>query len=153
VKNNDILRKLRYTFNFGDDKMIDIFSKGGQICTRSEISDYLKKEDDEAHKPLNDRLLSIFLNGFIINFRGQKDGQIPEPEKSLNNNIIFRKIKIALKFTDEDILQCFELVNFKISKHELSAFFRSPEQSQYRECKDQFLRKFLDGLQAKYRPA
>ena len=151
MKNNDILRRLRYTFNFGDDKMIELFAKGGIVSTRADISDYLKKEEDDSHKPLNDRLFAIFLNGFIANFRGEKEGGTPEPEKQLTNNIIFRKLKIALNFKDEDIIAIYDLVGMKISKHELSAFFRNPTQSQYRECKDQFLRNFLEGLQIKYR--
>jgi uncharacterized protein YehS (DUF1456 family) len=151
MKNNDILRRLRYTFNFGDDKMIETFAKGGLATSRAEISDWLKKEEDESHKPLNDRLFAIFLNGFIVNFRGEKEGGIPEPEKQLNNNIIFKKIKIALNFKDEDIIAVYDLVGMRISKHELSAFFRNPSQPQFRECKDQFLRNFLEGLQSKYR--
>jgi uncharacterized protein YehS (DUF1456 family) len=42
-------------------------------------------------------------------------------------------------------------VDMRISKHELSAFFRNPNQSQYRPCQDQILRNFLHGLQLKYR--
>ncbi|CAN1575212.1 Domain of unknown function DUF1456 [Spirosomataceae bacterium] len=151
MKNNDILRRLRYTFNFGDDKMIEIFAKGGMITSRADVSDYLKKEEEESHKSLNDRIFAIFLNGFISNFRGEKEGGIPEPEKQLDNNIIFRKLKIALNFKDEDIIDIYDLVGMRISKHELSAFFRNPSQPQYRECKDQFLRNFLEGLQVKYR--
>jgi uncharacterized protein YehS (DUF1456 family) len=151
MKNNDILRRLRYAFDFGDDKMIELFAKGGMVVTRAVVSDYLKKDDDETHKPLNDRIFAMFLNGFISNFRGAKEGPVPEPEKSLNNNTIFRKLKIALNLKEEDILAIYDLVEMRISKHELSAFFRNPSQPQYRECKDQFLRNFLDGLQAKYR--
>ena len=43
------------------------------------------------------------------------------------------------------------LSGFKISKHELSALFRKPENRQYRLCKDQILRNFLKGLQIKMR--
>ncbi|MCK5433009.1 MAG: DUF1456 family protein, partial [Gammaproteobacteria bacterium] len=34
---------------------------------------------------------------------------------------------------------------------ELSAFFRKPGHKHYRNCQDQVLRKFLKGLQLKYR--
>ncbi len=151
MKNNDILRRLRYTFDFDDDRMMDLFAKGGVVSSRAEVSDWLKKEDDENHKPLNDRLFSVFLNGLIILKRGAQEGKIPEPEKELNNNVIFRKLKIALAFKDDDIMEIFELAKFKVGKHEISAFFRNPSQSQYRECKDQFLRNFLEGLQVKYK--
>jgi uncharacterized protein YehS (DUF1456 family) len=152
MKNNDILRRLRFTFDFGDDKMMKLFEKGGETVTRAQISDWLKKEEDEAHKPLNDRLFATFLNGLIEDKRGAKEGAKPEPEKQLNNNIILRKLKIALNFKEEDMLDVFELAEFRIGKSELSAFFRNPNQSQYRECKDQFLRNFLIGLQLKYKP-
>ena len=152
MKNNDILRRLRFTFDFGDDKMMKLFEKGGETVTRAQISDWLKKEEDEAHKPLNDRLFATFLNGLIEDKRGAKEGAKPEPEKQLNNNIILRKLKIALNFKEEDMLEVFELAEFRIGKSELSAFFRNPNQSQFRECKDQFLRNFLIGLQLKYKP-
>jgi len=75
----------------------------------------------------------------------------PEIEKQLTNNIIFRKLKIALDLKDEDILQLMTLADFSMSKHELSAFFRKPGHKNYRECKDQILRNFLQGVQLQYR--
>ncbi len=150
--NGDILRRLRYTFDFDDHTMITLFKKGGQEVTRADISDWLKKEDDPAYKPLNDRLFAIFLNGYIIEKRGAREGQIPELEKSLTNNLILRKLKIALELKDDDIIQILALADIRASKHEISALFRNPNQSQYRECKDQFLRNFIFGLQKKYRP-
>jgi uncharacterized protein YehS (DUF1456 family) len=151
MKNNDILRKIRYAFDFGDDTMIQLFKNGGLEVTRAEVSDYLKKDEDENHKPLNDRLFAHFLNGMIIHYRGNKGDGVPEAEKTLDNNGIFRKLKIALTLKDEDIIDIYSLVGMNISKHEISAIFRNPSQSQYRECKDQFLRNFLDGLALKHR--
>ncbi|WP_394348520.1 YehS family protein [Litoribacter populi] len=101
--------------------------------------------------PLYDKDLSAFLNGLIIDKRGKKDGEQPKPEKNLNNNQVFRKLKIALELKDEHILEILMLADFRFSKHELSALFRKPTQSQYRDCKDQVLRNFLRGLQVKLR--
>ncbi|RIW15222.1 DUF1456 family protein [Algoriphagus lacus] len=152
MSNNDILRTLRYTFHFHDHKMAEIFALGGKELYAEEVSLWLKKEDDPDFKKLYDKDLAHFLNGLIILNRGKKDDQIAEAEKSLNNNGILRKLKIALNFKDEDMLEIFALRGFRLSKHELSAFFRNPSQAQYRECKDQVLRNFLMGLQMKYRP-
>lgn len=150
MSNNDILRRIRYTFDLNDTKMIDIFGLADLNVTRAQISDWLKKDDDPAFQELSDVQMSTFLNGFIIEMRGKKEGPQPEPEKVINNNIVFRKLKIALNLKDEDILDIFDLVDMRLSKHELSAFFRSPNQSQFRPCKDQFLRNFLQGMQIKY---
>lgn len=150
MNNNDILRRLRYTFNIGDSEMIAIFKSGGQEVGRSEISDWLKKDDSPEYQELYDKQMSVFLNGFINARRGKKEGEQPVAEKRLNNNIIFRKLKIALNLKDEDILEILMLVDFRLGKHELSAFFRKPTQSQFRKCKDQVLRNFIHGLQVRY---
>lgn len=151
MNNNDILRRLRYTFELNDTKMIDLFALGNQEVTRAEVSNWMKKDDDPDFQELYDKELAVFLNGFIIDRRGKKEGPPPVPEKSLNNNTIFRKLKIALNLQDDGILEILALADMNFSKHELSALFRNPSQSQYRPCKDQVLRNFIHGLQLKYR--
>jgi|SRR5690554_3863221 len=152
MNNNDILRSLRYTFDFSDATMIEIFDLGGLTTTRAEVSDWLKKEDHEDYKPVNDFKLAVFLNGFINFKRGKQEGkEVVVPEKQLTNNIILRKIKIALNLRDDDMLEILSKAGRHLSKHELSAFFRNPTQSQYRPCLDQVLRNFLQGLQKKHR--
>jgi len=152
MNNNDILRRLRFTFDISDNKMIDLFASGGKEVNRAEISDWMKPEDNPEFQKLVDINLAAFLNGFINDKRGKKEGEQPKPEKSLNNNIILRKLKIALNYKDEDILDVLDLVKFHLSKSELSAFFRKPDHQHYRPLKDQILRNFLLGLQLKYRP-
>jgi len=152
MENNVILRRLRYTFDFSDDTMIKLFDLGGLEVDRAQISDWLKGDDHPEHTKLNDNKLATFLNGLIVMKRGKKDGPPMLPEKQLNNNLIFRKLKIALNLKDTDVIAIYDLVDMHISKHELSAIFRKPGQKQYRECKDQFLRNFLYGLQFKERP-
>ncbi len=151
MNNNDVLRRIRYVFDFGDSKMIAIFAKADHEVTRGQVSDWLKKDDDPAYQECSDIQLAIFLNGLINDKRGKREGMQPEPEARLNNNIIFIKLKIALNLKAEDILEILELAEFRISKHELSAFFRKYGHKHYRECKDQILRNFLQGLQLKYR--
>lgn len=151
MTNNDILRRIRYTFDFSDSKMIAIFGLANLEVTRGQISDWLKKEDDPAYQDCTNVQLAIFLNGLINDKRGKKEGAQPEPENDLTNNIIFRKLKIALDLKANDILDILELANFSISKHELSAFFRKSDHKHYRNCNDQILRNFLKGVQSKYR--
>ena len=151
MTNNDILRRVRYIFDFNDDKMIELFALADYEVTRAQISDWMKQEDDPAYKKLSDKQLAIFLNGLINDKRGKKDGPQVEPEKDLSNNAIFMKLKIALNLQAEDILKIMDLSDFRMSKHELSAFFRKSGHKHYRECKDQILRIFLKGLQMQYR--
>ena len=64
----------------------------------------------------------------------------------LTNNDIFKKLRVALKLRDDDIVKILELVDFRISKSELGAFFRNENHPKYKECGDQILRNFLNGL-------
>ncbi|MCL4147116.1 UNVERIFIED_CONTAM: hypothetical protein GTU68_013319 [Idotea baltica] len=149
--NNDVLRRIRYTFDYSDSQMADIFSLVEVKISREQICTWLKSDEDPDWEKCEDSFLANFLNGLIIKKRGRKEGELPRQEKSINNNDIFRKLKIAFELKADEILQILELADFKISKHELSALFRKPDNRHYRECNNQFLRNFLKGLQLKYR--
>jgi uncharacterized protein YehS (DUF1456 family) len=148
---NDCLRRLRYILDFDDSKMIAVFAEAEQKVTRSQLSVWLKKDEDPDYEECSDVMFATFLNGLINVIRGKKDGPQVKPEKRLSNNIIFRKLKIAFDLQADDILTVLSLVGFSLSKHELSAFFRRSNHKHYRECKDQVLRNFLNGLQIEYR--
>tara|TARA_R110000868_G_scaffold77987_1_gene222967 strand:- start:329 stop:691 length:363 start_codon:yes stop_codon:yes gene_type:complete len=64
----------------------------------------------------------------------------------MTNNDILKKLRVALKLRDDDIVKILNLVDFRISKSELGAFFRKEEHPKYMECGDQILRNFLNGL-------
>ena len=64
----------------------------------------------------------------------------------LTNNDILKKLRVALKMRDDDIVKVLALVDFEISKSELGAFFRSEDHPKYMDCQDQILRNFLNGL-------
>jgi uncharacterized protein YehS (DUF1456 family) len=153
VNNNDILRRIRFILDINDSKMISLFTLTDVEVTREQISDWLKKEEDPAYLECSDTQMATFLNGLIIDKRGKKDGPLPEPERQLNNNIIFRKLKIAFDLKDEEILELLNSAEVNISRHELSAFFRRAGHKHFRICNDQILRNFLKGLQLKYRSA
>ncbi len=151
MTNNDILRRLRYTFSLNDNKVMELFASSGVAVNRTQISAWLKKDDDPACKELTDVHLAAFLNGFINEKRGKRNGPQPKPETELNNNLIFMKLRIALNLKDDDIIAILKSVDLVIGKPELSAFFRRFDHKNRRHCKDQVLRNFLHGIQIQYR--
>jgi uncharacterized protein YehS (DUF1456 family) len=151
VTNNDVLRRLRYTFGFSDSKMIELFKLMDVEVDREQISNWLKKDDDESYVNCTDKQFATFLNGLIIDKRGKQEGALPEIENKLNNNIVLRKLKIALNLQNDEVLNLLTQAGLSLSKHELSAFFRRADHKHYRACKDQVLRNFLQAIQLKYR--
>jgi uncharacterized protein YehS (DUF1456 family) len=150
VDNNDILRRLRYTLRLNDRQMIAAFAEADHGVTREQVSAWLKRDDDPALEQLDDVQLATFLNGLIILHRGKREGPVVAAERRLNNNIVFRKLRIAFNLKDADILELMTRAGFPIGKSELSALFRKSGHKNYRECKDQILRNFLKGLQLKH---
>lgn len=64
----------------------------------------------------------------------------------MTNNDIFKKLRVAHQLRDDEIVEILALVDFRITKSELGAFFRREDHPKYKECGDQILRNFLNGL-------
>ena len=146
VTNNEILRSVQRIFDFDESGIVEIFALAEHLVTAEEVSAWLKKEGEAGFQPCDDSRLAIFLNGLINDQRGKKEGAQPLPEQSINNNIVFRKLKIALDLQADDILEIFALAEVRLSKHELSALFRKPGHKHYRTCSDEVLSGFLQGV-------
>jgi uncharacterized protein YehS (DUF1456 family) len=164
VENNDILIRLRYALQIKNKEMAEIFKLGGVDLTVPEVIKILtKSEEDESENEnqikCNNTMLDSFFNGYIIFKRGKqepKPGQpdTPEPavKKSANmNNLLLKKVKIALSLTTEDMLDLFEKAGIRVTKGELSALLRKEGHKNYKECGDKYARNFLKGLAVKYR--
>ena len=155
MTNNDFLRRLRYALNIKDNVMVQIFKKGKIVLTREDVIDYLKKDIDEGFKKLNNNDLIAFLDGLIIQKRGKREDGTPVPQvkvtKNNLNNILLRKLRIALSFKSYDMIKIFKLGGVEISEGDLSALFRSEDHKNYKECGDKYIRVFLKGLTEFYR--
>ena len=155
MTNNDFLRRLRYALNIKDNIMVQIFKKGNITVRREDVLDYLKKDIDEGFKKLNNNDLIAFLDGLIIQKRGKKEDGTPVPQikvtKNNLNNVLLRKLRIALSFKSYDMIKIFKLGGVEISEGELSALFRSEDHKNYKECGDKYIRVFLKGLTEYYR--
>jgi uncharacterized protein YehS (DUF1456 family) len=147
METNYIFYKFRKIFGYNEAQLMDLFKSVEYIVSPLDLFAWMKQDIYEGFKEMPDEALAALLNGFIIERRGKKDNQLPVPETKLNNNIIFRKFRIALNFKDEDIIETLKLADMRIGKAELNAFFRDPKHPHYRVCGDQFLRNFLRGLQ------
>jgi uncharacterized protein YehS (DUF1456 family) len=149
MTNNDLLRRLRYALDLNAADITDTCALGGHEIRPVEVLNLLKKEDEKGFVPCDDVVMGAFLDGLITSRRGPRDSQpdVPRsPEAPLNNNLILRKLRIALELNDADMLAVFRQAGVPLSKPELSALFRGVGQRNYKECGDQLLRNFVRGL-------
>lgn len=147
MTNNDILRSLRYTLNVPDAKLSEIAALGGLKVEASDMEAYLKRDDEPGFKECNDEIMAHILNGVVLFKRGRDENKpVQVLQTPITNNIVLKKLRVAFELKDNDLTKMIEKSGLRVTKTELSAFFRSREHRNYRECGDQFLRSFLKGL-------
>lgn len=171
MDNNDILIRLRYALDIKNNDMIKIFKEGGIELSKEDLLKVLTKtpesEGDDMdsvldasenadHIRVDNRMLESFLNGLIVFKRGRqepKPGQPAAPPMSNEpaNNLLLKKVKIALQLTSEDMLELLALAGVTVSKSEMSGILRKQGHKNYSVCGDRYARNFLKGLAIKYR--
>jgi len=165
MNNNDILTRLRYALDLKDAEVVEIFGLGGVEITKEDIQAILSKvksheadeeefQENDYKKKLDNKMLESFLNGLITFKRGASDSDRPV-QLTMNdrnvNNILLKKVKIALTLTSEDMLDILSDTGTNLSKSELSAVLRKEGHRNYKECGDRYARNFLKGLAMSYR--
>jgi uncharacterized protein YehS (DUF1456 family) len=146
--------------------MLEMLELAGKPLDKEMLAAYFIKEEEPGFTPCPDAVLEALLDGMIVKYRGRKEdaqgGSPQQPSKGsgqssagtrsspiLDNNMILKKLRIALELKEEDLMAIMKLAGVELSSHELSALFRKKEHKNYKPCMDQFLRNFLAGL-AKY---
>ena len=154
MTNNDLLRRLRYALDLNGVIMAEIYALAGYEIGPADALKFLKKEDEHGFVACDDTVMGFFLDGLIAYKRGRQDmkSDTAQPgEVALTNNLILRKLRIALELNEEDMLGILNQADVHISKSELSAMFRTVGHRNYKECGDQFLRNFIRGLTLGYK--
>ena len=150
--NNAVLRSIRYMQDMSEVKIIEIAKLADVIISPSEISGYLKLEEEEGFIYCKDEIMAKFLDGFIYYKRGKDENRpSPPPELPFSNNVVLKKLKVAFALKEEDMHAILKAAGFPLSRPELSALLRKKGHGNYRECGDQVLRNFLKGLTLRVR--
>ena len=154
MKNTKILMKISDALDFEAADLVRIFKLDQIEMSEAEAELLLL---GESEKPLKYEKLESFLNGLIVLFRGEKplkDGQekrqptLVEDPKSINN-VVLKKMKIALSLSSEDMLELFKSVQVEISKDKLTTLFRKESHKNYKYCRDVYVIGFLKAVSEK----
>ena len=153
MNNNDILRRLRFAFDFSNKEAVSLFSldpSSTKSMNQAAFLTRLAKDDDSNFVECSDAELAAFLDGLIVAKRGLRE-PAPEPAQKpddfrISKNDILKKLRIAMTFQEQDMLKTLEQGGTTMSKSELGALFRKPNHKHYRACGNQVLRNFIKGL-------
>lgn len=151
MKTNDILYKIQKALNLSQEEMLEAYKLAEYKMEATHLDSLLKRRQDEGSKLCSYEELGVFLDGLVILKRG------PNPKKSnddeaveLTNNLILKKLRIALELKEAETEIIFSLGEAQLSKQQLASLFRKESHKNFKECSDELLMAFLDGLDEFY---
>lgn len=153
MNNNDILRRLRFAFDFSNKDATRLFKLDPSSIvemTQASFLTRLAKDDDGDFVACSDAELAAFLDGLIVFKRGLRE-PAPTPASKpddfrMSKNDILKKLRIAMSFQEQDMLDTLEQGGTVMTKSELGALFRNTSHKNYKACGNQALRNFIKGL-------
>lgn len=151
MKTNDILYKIQKALNLTQEEMLEAYKLAEYTMDATHLDSLLKRRQDEGSKLCSYEELGVFLDGFVILKRG------PSPKKKnddeaveLTNNLILKKLRIAMELKEAETEIIFSLGEAELSKQQLASLFRKEGHKNFKECSDELLMAFLDGLDEFY---
>lgn len=153
MRNDDVIQSIRYTLDISDAQIADILKLAGYQPARNEI-EYIFEQPAEGKDKIDitHELTAYFLDGLIFYKRGKSDKHPQRPISTpVTNNMVLKKLRVAFKLREEDILEMLKKAGFTLSAPELNALFRNKNHRNYQPAGDQVLRYFLKGLTIKFK--
>ncbi|SFV61048.1 hypothetical protein MNB_SV-9-626 [hydrothermal vent metagenome] len=147
---NEILYKITTALDLDNEKIIKIYSIGNYNMLPLHLENLLKKSQDDGFEICNYEELGTFIDALIIFKRGKSSKKRDDEVIELTNNLILKKLRIALELKESEIEIIFGLADIELTKQQLSSLFRNENNKNFKLCSDELLISFLDGLNEFY---
>ena len=153
MTNNSVLQKIQFALNLSTADIVGIYKLVNySVADEKTLAGYFIDNKSEAFVLCPNQAVAAFLDGLIISRRGVNEKN-PAPAGysniALDNNDVFKKLRIAFDFHTEDLEVIFEKAMSEVSKNDLSAFFRKKGHKHYKVCSDPILESFLIMIRSK----
>ena len=149
MKPSEVIKSIKDALNLNRRQILHIYELEDYPITLDRIDAILKNRSKKNSANATYEELGVFLDGLISYKRGKKDTPPPQ-DVILDNNLILKKLRVALNLKEFEIAMIFELADFEISKNLIKDFFRNPNHPKFKECDNKTLKAFLDGLNEFY---
>lgn len=151
INTNEILYRIHKALGLSIDEMLEAYKLAEYSMEREHLEALLKRRYDKDFELCSYEELGVFLDGLIILKRGpspkkENDDEIVE----LTNNLILKKLRIALELKEAETEIIFNLADIMLTKQELKSLFRKENHKNFKACSDELLMAFLEGLEEFY---
>lgn len=151
IKTNEVLYRIQKALNLTTDEMLKAYELEAYDMETSHLTSLLKRHQEPDFIPASYEELGVFLDGLVTLKRGPSPRKSNEDEAvELTNNLILKKLRIAMELKEPEIEIIFGLADVELTKQQLSSLFRKEDHKNFRECSDELLMAFLEGLDEFY---
>ena len=151
MNTNDILYKIQKALNLSQEELLKTYELEGYDMRAEHLDTLLKKRQDKDFKTCSYEELGLFLDGLVTLKRGPSPKKPSDDEAvELTNNLILKKLRIALELKEPETEIIFGLGEADLSKQELKSLFRKESHKNFKPCPDALLMAFLEGLDEFY---
>ena len=148
---NDILFKIKTALSLENKAFIEAYALADHKMTEERIDNILKRRQDEGYEEATYEELGVFLDGLVLLKRGPSDKEVnPDEVVALSNNLILKKIRVAMELKEAEMVILFALAEVTITKRQIGSLFRKEGGKNFKECSDELLMAFLEGLNEFY---
>lgn len=151
IKTNEVLYRIQKALSLTTEDILQAYLLEDYKMDASHLEALLKRHQDKEFVQASYEELGIFLDGLVSLKRGSSPKKTNEDEAvELTNNLILKKLRIALELKEAETEIIFGLADVKLSKQQLSSLFRKEGHKNFKPCSDELLMAFLEGLDEFY---
>ncbi len=151
ISTNEILYRIKKALNFTQKEMLQCYTLENYDMKENHLEALLKRRLDKGFELCSYEELGVFLDGLVTLKRGPSPKKDSEAEAlELTNNLILKKLRIALELKEAETEIIFGLAEIELSKQQLSSLFRKESHKNFKPCSDELLMSFLEGLDEFY---
>lgn len=151
ISTNEILYRIKKALNLSNEEMIEAYKLEDYTMEIPRLESLLKRRQDKGFQLCSYEELGVFLDGLVSLKRGPSPKKTGEEEAvELTNNLILKKLRIALELKESEMEIIFGLADVELSKQQLASLFRKEDHKNFKKCSDELLMAFLEGLDEFY---
>ena len=148
---NDILFKLKTALSIDNESMIKAYALAEYEMKEERLNNILKRRQDKGYEDATYEELGVFLDGLVLLKRGPSDKVVNDDEVvALTNNLILKKVRVAMELKEPELVILFALAEVSLTKRQIGSLFRKEGGKNFKECSDELLMAFLEGLDEFY---
>ena len=150
ISTNEILYRIQKALHLSMNEMLEAYKLENYKMLEPHLKDLLKRRQEPGFMLCSYEELGVFLDGLVTLKRGPSPKKKDDEVIELTNNLILKKLRIALELKEAETEIIFGLADIELTKQQLASLFRKETHKNFKPCSSELLMAFIEGLDEFY---